>query len=378
MGSSSQEKSRGKHLRRKRPDTGETLGLLGSEDLSSLFSTSIAAPTPLEEEEPQGEEIYNSGELDLRSMADAYFRQQEAAAADPVADEMPMVAPAELLIPTVESSSSRGLPIALVAFLGLFLIAGTVFATLMIMDRGDSKAGEQPVADTNQPEAAPEVAPAPAVAAPAPVVIADPAASDSEMVFDPEPAVEKRATRRSKRENKIADDDADEDDDAEEKSRDDVLAELRANKAADKAAAPVPAVVAEPEANPEPAPEKPKCDEVACLVNPSDPCCDKLSGKHKRKVEKAAESELPEKLTSKDVNAGINRMRGRIGACGTKHGFQGVAKLKLTVAGDGTLTRAKVDKGSAEFKSCVLDKLETAKFNKTRNGLTVAYPFVFR
>jgi len=318
----------------------------------------------------------------------AYFRQQEASAAQPVNDVMPMLAPAEILIPTADSSGSvRALPVVLVGMLGLFLIAGTVLATLMIMGRGDdSKTAEQPAADVDTPSSVASANPA---VAPQPVVISDADDGDSEMVFDPEPAVEKRASddddearaaRHARREARREAKNADEAQGADERSREDVLAELRAKKAAREAASPAPVVVAQPAVTPERVePARPKCDEVACLVNPSDPCCDTLSGKKKQaKAEQAAASELPEKLTSSEVNSGISKIRGRVGACGTKHGFQGVATFKLTIADDGTLTSAKVDKGSDEFKSCVTEKLDTATFKQTQKGLTVAYPFVFR
>ena len=84
-----------------------------------------------------------------------------------------------------------------------------MLATLMFMGRGDSKADEPSIAGADT--TAPETAPARTIpAAPNPVVISDASETDSEMVFDLEPAVEKRAkrdddereSRRAKREKK--------------------------------------------------------------------------------------------------------------------------------------------------------------------------------
>jgi predicted Zn finger-like uncharacterized protein len=132
-------------------------------------------------------------------------------------------------------------------------------------------------------------------------------------------------------------------------------------------------------AAPRPAATKEKCDEVACLVDPSLPCC---SGGGSRSIASKPRgedrSDLPEQLSHSDVSSGIGAVRGRVTSCGDKHSFKGTVTVKISISADGKVTGAAADKGPGDFQGCVASAIKSAKFKKTQKSLTVKYPFVFR
>ena len=331
-----------------------------------------------------------SGQLDLRALTEAYEAEKRAGTAEPVAADdgpPPMFAPSDVLMPlpsAATDSRRRTMPIVLIAIAGVVLVAATALGTAYFVSRGGSGQAAAPAANgdtdlTAVPEnepAAPVVVAAVADPAgtPAPAVAPEPEvapAGTPAPVAKAEPTDERRERRRS--------DDSDSKSEAPsgDETRAEILAELREKNAEPEAetAAPAPA----PAATPAPAKPEAACDEVACLVDPSAPCCAKRGGTATTAEAKpAVDSNLPERLAASEVNAGLRAVRGRIESCGDRNGFSGVAKLKLVIAPDGSLESASVSEGNAAFQSCVKDKVEAARFKKSQKGLTVTYPFVFK
>ncbi len=126
---------------------------------------------------------------------------------------------------------------------------------------------------------------------------------------------------------------------------------------------------------------KEKCDEVACLVDPSLPCCGKSKSRGSSSgggSKGSSDSNLPERPSRTDISSGIAKVRGRVQSCGDKHSFKGTVTVKLAIEGSGKVSSASANKGDSAFKSCVTSAAKKAKFKKSQKGLTVNYPFVFR
>ncbi|WP_428266522.1 GYF domain-containing protein [Haliangium sp.] len=126
-----------------------------------------------------------------------------------------------------------------------------------------------------------------------------------------------------------------------------------------------------------------KCmDEVACLLaDRPPPCCSKYTKKSSGGSSgrsSGSNSNLPEKLTRSDITNGINRVRGRVSACGGKHPGKGQVKVTVKVAGSGSVSSVSVKSSpSAALGSCVAKEVKRAKFSKSQQGATFTYPFVF-
>lgn len=315
-----------------------------------------------------------SGQIDIGALADAWrSKRGEAAKRDSV--EMIAIAPADLLMPSATTEeASGGMPYGWVAALSLALVmvsASVSAAVTYVVMRNDNPAPAvaQPVVLTEPmvveaaPEPAPVVAPAIVAEEPEPVVAPEP-----ELAVAAEPVVAPASTPARE--------------------------ERRARR--ERAGEEEPAVEAEPEIAPEPEPEvapEPEpvavapapapgatCDEVACLVEPeADPCCAKFQPKTKPAAEKAdPAAALPETLAAGDVTDGLRTARGRLLSCGDRHGFEGVAQLRLNIAADGSVLSVKTAQGNAEFQACVENVASNVTFRKTQRGATITYPVVYK
>jgi hypothetical protein len=127
--------------------------------------------------------------------------------------------------------------------------------------------------------------------------------------------------------------------------------------------------------------KKPKCDEVSCLLatNPP-PCCSKYRRKNNGKsdLKSNGNSSLPAKPTRTAVRQGMGKIRGRLLACG-KNRFKGKAKIHFTIAPVGRVSKVSVsgvdDPG---VRSCIVRVMKGARFAKSRDGLTINYPVLFK
>jgi hypothetical protein len=372
-------------------DVSEGGGLLGKDvpDLSGLFMGALDAP----EEAPPANDVdqpMTSGVLDIRALADAYAselgqRSEPAEAALPsmVNDEASL---GLLIAPAEPEPATQQLNYVVLAVAALFLILGTAAATAFVVDRMAKPA----VAAAPTPEQCAQLAQAPAVAQPAaPVLAAFAPAAVSPATAEPtQPAAASAVVPAAVSEpktKKATETDEEREARAERRRlRHERRAAEAAAREAEEAAKPAvaetavvesPAPSSEPEPEAKPAATTDKCDEVACLVDPSKACCAKRGPVVKKEEPK---EDLPERLTASDVNSGLRPRRGRIDSCGDRHGFQGTATLKLTIAPAGKVGSASVDKGNAAFKSCVIGHVKKASFKKTQKGMTLGYPLVFR
>jgi TonB family protein len=78
------------------------------------------------------------------------------------------------------------------------------------------------------------------------------------------------------------------------------------------------------------------------------------------------------------VQAGIERVKPRVIACGEGAAAKGTVRVAVTVAADGSVAAADVTESpSTELGSCVVAAMRFGKFAKTSLGGSFVYPFVF-
>lgn len=140
------------------------------------------------------------------------------------------------------------------------------------------------------------------------------------------------------------------------------------------------------EPKPEPKPAKgggnSDCDAVACLVDPSQPCCKKSGGSKTGGGSSGGgakvDSSLPEQLDSSMIKAGIDKVKGKAQACGSKSSAKGAVKVRIKATPDGKV--GSVDVVSAPddaLGNCVASALRGASFAKTQRGMGFAYTLSF-
>jgi len=385
---------------------------------SELFDITDGDPAVLEGRSDEADSSSTSGVLDLKQMVLAYERHRTSAEAPAVEPLAPSTRPPRLgtVLPPMSEPERRGLSTGAVIAISVALILATAGATIAVMVAlgfrpglvgesaaaegvavGEADAGVAPapaypgldlaataaeleigidagVADEPAAEAVAELAaeppPAP-VAARKTAAIAEPArpqALAKANVDDDDGATRKRRDRRAERRDSVA---------AAEPPPIEVEPEPEApvEAAAPSSSAAAPALGGSPASRPTAAANA--CDAVMCLVDPNAACCKKQDSDEVDAPTEPVES-LPTKLSSREVNAGISPIRGRLLSCGDRHGFSGTARLRLVIKANGRVDRAAVATGSPEFRECLVGVAAKARFARTQRGLTVYYPVVFR
>jgi hypothetical protein len=92
----------------------------------------------------------------------------------------------------------------------------------------------------------------------------------------------------------------------------------------------------------------------------------------------AASTGVPLRLTRSDIKRGIRRIRSRVTSCGLRYTFTGKVSVKIKIAPSGRVSSATGYGGNFQMRSCVSRVLRAARFRKTKHGMSVKYPFVFR
>lgn len=127
-----------------------------------------------------------------------------------------------------------------------------------------------------------------------------------------------------------------------------------------------------------------KCDEVACLVDSSLPCCKKSGSAASRSSSSSSSASSGEggyRLSRSDIVAGIGSVRGRVMACNDQYKVPGTVMVKITIDNDGSVANAEVTGKFAGTPtgSCVENAVKKARFKKFDGAkMIVNYPFAFR
>jgi predicted Zn finger-like uncharacterized protein len=335
-----------------------------------------------------------SGLIDIRSMASAYLGPDKGSAksASPVlgsSGDLPVFSSSgfgepAVIVPIVRNNSGNNkLLYGLVALVGLLAVVAVVMVVFLL--KGDKVpaapqvAVAQPTDKTTAPESSTTPPPASGTTAGAaagtaatPSAGTDPGAGSAATPPPPPPPEPTQPARGN---------DPKRNDKGSAKDPRDKKGNTSKGTTSSTPSKPAP----EPEERPA-KPEKPSssdCDAVACLVDPSQPCCKKgggakpSSGGNNSSASKP-DSSLPEQLDSSMIKAGIDRVKGRAQACGSKSSAKGSVKVKIKATPEGKV--GSVDVVSAPddaLGSCVASALRGATFAKTQRGMGFAYTLTF-
>jgi predicted Zn finger-like uncharacterized protein len=128
-------------------------------------------------------------------------------------------------------------------------------------------------------------------------------------------------------------------------------------------------------------PDDSECTDVACVIDPSKPCCAKYAKKGGGDTgpKKPVNSDLPATLDRDMISAGIGPVKGKAQACGEKFpGVHGKVKVHVKVGPGGNVTGASVSESpDPGLGSCVSGAVSRASFAKTQQGGSFSYPFPF-
>ena len=378
--------------------------LFSLSNLASLASDAPkAAPVSSPSSQPgmaQAGGQEGSGLIDIRSMAQVYLGDKQSDMAMPGApaapDDLPVFSSggfdggAQVLLPMGQPASNNKVLYALVGLIGALAIIAVVL-TIVILRGGDDKGDNQVAANTGQTDGADRGSVKPpdgtgddgktaaggtegadgaddgkTVAGGTDGVGADDGKDDDGKDDDGKDDSASNSTKSSSKSTKSTSKSTK----SSAKSR---RSSSRGSKPSSKSSS--------DDSGSKSSGSKEKCDEVACLVDPSLPCCKgskKSSGGSSKSSGGGADSNLPERPGRSDISSGVGKVRGRVQSCGDKHGYKGTVTVKIGIAGSGKVSGASANKGSSAFQSCVVSAVKKARFSKSQKGISVNYPFVFR
>ncbi len=88
--------------------------------------------------------------------------------------------------------------------------------------------------------------------------------------------------------------------------------------------------------------------------------------------------DLPDALDRAMISDGVNKVKAKVMACGSKSSAKGQVKVSVKVGGDGGVSNVD-DKNTPDsaLGNCGAAAMKSARFAKTQNGGSFSYPFVF-
>ncbi len=118
------------------------------------------------------------------------------------------------------------------------------------------------------------------------------------------------------------------------------------------------------------------CDEVACLIDSSDACCQAFASV-RASEQPAADVYRPYRPTRSELMSPLKSIHGRVESCFDKYQFSGVATVHLVLSAKGAITSFALSEGSPEFQSCIEGYVRELKFPELSQSFRFSYPFIF-
>ena len=293
-----------------------------------------------------------------------------------------------VIVPIAARSSNNKLLYALIGSVGLLAVAAVVVVIVLISGskpaaqvaqvKPDVVASSEPKADVVKPPVAPsEPAAAAGSSAGGPSAPGGPSAGGDTSAVKAAPAAETPADARH--------------------------AGATPPPPVHKAAAPTPSSPpkAAPRVDKTPTPAPPKetpapraeksggggdCDEVSCVLSSYEGAC---CAKFRKGGSKSAPAgggtpaapragDLPDSLDRAMISDGVAKVKAKAQACGDRSPAKGQVKVSVKVSPDGHVTGVTVrNTPDPGLGNCVQAVMQTAKFARTQNGGSFAYPFQF-
>lgn len=326
-----------------------------------------------------------SGLIDIRAMAAMTLgskRDDAGARLRASEDDLPVFSasafaaqPSGVLLPTMAQAKPNRMMYAFYAGFGVLALAVIILGVLVVKGLGNKQTTSPGIAELAPPAptagdvpplsktpSLPDEVPAAPQGTPSPVGKAAPPAPAASVVT-PAPAAPPKEDRAAKP--------AKDSRSSERSSRNE------REKSPEVRTPPPERTVAKP-------PTGSKCDEVACLVDSSLPCCKKggsSSSSSSSPSRASGDSGLPDSLSRTDIQSGMSSVRGRVMACNDEYKVPGTVIAKITISGSGEVSSAKVEGkfSGTPSGSCVERAVRNARFKKWKGpSVVVTYPFSFR
>jgi len=135
---------------------------------------------------------------------------------------------------------------------------------------------------------------------------------------------------------------------------------------------------------PKPAPKSEqagKClDEVACLLAVDAPrCCSRYAEPERRPGPESTDPDpIANQPTKRQIQLGMDAVRSTVAACGHQVSDKGTVKLRIRIAGNGSVTDVEVKSTPSDaLGRCVADAVKRAEFPPSRSGIRFTYPYIF-
>lgn len=115
------------------------------------------------------------------------------------------------------------------------------------------------------------------------------------------------------------------------------------------------------------------CDEVACLIDSSDPCCSQYPSV--RQQESQIEDHSPYRPTRSSVMKAMRGIEDDVMGCFETYGESGLASVDFVIQTDGTVREIELSQGALTFRACIRKHVRSLKFEELRAPFRMSFPF---
>ena len=115
------------------------------------------------------------------------------------------------------------------------------------------------------------------------------------------------------------------------------------------------------------------CDEVACLIDSSDPCCSQYESVAQEDSVLAAHK--PYRPERSDVMRTMRAIESDVLQCFDTHGESGLASVDFVIQPDGSVREVELSQGALAFRACIRGHMRTLSFEPLRAPFTMSFPF---
>jgi predicted Zn finger-like uncharacterized protein len=337
-----------------------------------------------------------SGLIDIRSMANAYMGGSGAAAKPATAsagigsiDDLPVFGgggfsePAVIVPVAQRSGGNNKMMFALIGAVGLLAVVAVIMVVVLLKGGDDKKEKVAAASTTEEKDGGDKDKgkdePKPSDDKPADTAATKPADTKPEdpKPADPKPEDPKPAETIAKSEDKKPSS-------SDKKPSSSDKKPSSSDKKPSSSDKPSSTVATKPaETKPASGGDSGGCDEVSCVLNNYEgACCSKFKKGGSKPSAGAAKpaggGDLPDALDRGMIQAGVDKVKARVMACGDRSSAKGEVKVSVKVAANGSVSSVTVkNTPDAGLGSCVAGAMQKATFAKTSNGGSFAYPWKF-
>ncbi len=121
------------------------------------------------------------------------------------------------------------------------------------------------------------------------------------------------------------------------------------------------------------APQSSTCDEVACLIDSSDPCCSQYASVAQQAS--LLEDAKPYRPSRTVVMTAMRGIEEDVLQCFDEYGETGLASVDFVIQPDGSVREVELTQGSLRFRACVRKHVRTLDFGPLKAPFKMSFPF---